>query len=312
MAQPSSAAAVARSHAMKTNAARPKDSRKFFARPNPFAGPRRLRVDDRNRSQWRMQMKRTVVRYKDEARDGAGERAPDPAGVSGIAGEIARRRPLSGPEGSATDLHAFQHRRERRRRQPDSAAWRRFGPSKRHQRALHRAAASEARRPSLATIGCLARHETHEGNEHERISGSDPTRQARTFDRLLGELRPKLHRYCARMTGSVIDGEDVVQEALVKAIEAFPKAGLDRRSGGLAVSHRPQCGAGFSAPPRTRRGHHSRRGSGHDRRPRTIPSRDRQIAAASLADLHAACRSRSVAVSSSWTCSATPWRRSAM
>jgi RNA polymerase sigma-70 factor (ECF subfamily) len=45
------------------------------------------------------------------------------------------------------------------------------------------------------------------------------------FDRLLGELRPKLHRYCARMTGSVIDGEDVVQEALVKAIEALPEAG---------------------------------------------------------------------------------------
>ncbi|HEY3919209.1 MAG TPA: sigma-70 family RNA polymerase sigma factor [Stellaceae bacterium] len=42
------------------------------------------------------------------------------------------------------------------------------------------------------------------------------------FDRLLGELRPKLHRYCARMTGSVFDGEDAVQEALVKAIEAFP------------------------------------------------------------------------------------------
>jgi len=42
-----------------------------------------------------------------------------------------------------------------------------------------------------------------------------------TLDRLLAELRPKLHRYCARMTGSVIDGEDVLQEALVKAIEAF-------------------------------------------------------------------------------------------
>jgi RNA polymerase sigma-70 factor, ECF subfamily len=41
------------------------------------------------------------------------------------------------------------------------------------------------------------------------------------FDRLLGEMRPKLHRYCARMTGSVIDGEDAVQETLVKAIEAF-------------------------------------------------------------------------------------------
>src|SRR5262249_26290479 len=42
---------------------------------------------------------------------------------------------------------------------------------------------------------------------------------------LVGDLRPKLHRYCARMTGSVIDGEDVVQEALAKAIEAFPDAG---------------------------------------------------------------------------------------
>ena len=31
------------------------------------------------------------------------------------------------------------------------------------------------------------------------------------------ELRPGLHRYCARMTGSVLDGEDVVQEALFEA-----------------------------------------------------------------------------------------------
>jgi RNA polymerase sigma-70 factor (ECF subfamily) len=44
------------------------------------------------------------------------------------------------------------------------------------------------------------------------------------FERMLGELRPRLHRYCARMTGSVIDGEDVLQEALVKAVEAFPRA----------------------------------------------------------------------------------------
>lgn len=46
-----------------------------------------------------------------------------------------------------------------------------------------------------------------------------------SFERLIGELRPKLHRYCARMTGSVIDGEDVVQDALIKAIEAFPANG---------------------------------------------------------------------------------------
>src|SRR5216683_8095235 len=54
-------------------------------------------------------------------------------------------------------------------------------------------------------------------------AGADEERRA--FDRRLGELRAKLHRYCARMTGSAIDGEDVVQEALVKAINAFPKAG---------------------------------------------------------------------------------------
>lgn len=39
---------------------------------------------------------------------------------------------------------------------------------------------------------------------------------------LIGPLRPKLHRYCARMTGSAIEGEDVLQEALMKAVEAFP------------------------------------------------------------------------------------------
>src|SRR5258707_1074236 len=48
----------------------------------------------------------------------------------------------------------------------------------------------------------------------------DATVEREAFDRLLRELRPKLHRYCARMTGSVVDGEDVVQEALVKAIAA--------------------------------------------------------------------------------------------
>ena len=51
---------------------------------------------------------------------------------------------------------------------------------------------------------------------------SDPKAE---FERLLAELRPRLHRYCARMTGSVSDGEDVLQEAMIKAIEAFPHTG---------------------------------------------------------------------------------------
>jgi RNA polymerase sigma-70 factor, ECF subfamily len=45
------------------------------------------------------------------------------------------------------------------------------------------------------------------------------------IDRLLAAMRPKLHRYCARMVGSVIDGEDVLQDALIKAVEAQAIAG---------------------------------------------------------------------------------------
>jgi len=39
----------------------------------------------------------------------------------------------------------------------------------------------------------------------------------RAFLETIPALRPSLHRYCARMTGSVMDGEDVVQEALFEA-----------------------------------------------------------------------------------------------
>lgn len=46
------------------------------------------------------------------------------------------------------------------------------------------------------------------------------------FERLAGELRPKLHRYCARMTGSSVDGEDIVQDALIKALAALPNVGV--------------------------------------------------------------------------------------
>jgi RNA polymerase sigma-70 factor, ECF subfamily len=37
------------------------------------------------------------------------------------------------------------------------------------------------------------------------------------FAELAARMRPKLHRYCARMVGSAFDGEDVVQEALMRA-----------------------------------------------------------------------------------------------
>jgi RNA polymerase sigma-70 factor (ECF subfamily) len=52
------------------------------------------------------------------------------------------------------------------------------------------------------------------------------------IDGLLAGMRPKLHRYCARMVGSVIDGEDVLQDALIKAVESFPSAGEIGNPGG--------------------------------------------------------------------------------
>jgi len=39
----------------------------------------------------------------------------------------------------------------------------------------------------------------------------------RQFLALVDAVRPELHRYCARMTGSVVDGEDVVQDTLARA-----------------------------------------------------------------------------------------------
>jgi RNA polymerase sigma factor (sigma-70 family) len=49
-----------------------------------------------------------------------------------------------------------------------------------------------------------------------------PNRDRRAeFLALTGELRPELHRYCARLMGSVIDGEDVVQDTLARAFVAL-------------------------------------------------------------------------------------------
>jgi RNA polymerase sigma-70 factor (ECF subfamily) len=38
---------------------------------------------------------------------------------------------------------------------------------------------------------------------------------------MVAGVRPELHRYCARLTGSVIEGEDIVQDTLAKAFYAL-------------------------------------------------------------------------------------------
>ena len=49
--------------------------------------------------------------------------------------------------------------------------------------------------------------------------------QAReAFLGMVESIRPELHRYCARLTGSVIEGEDIVQESLAKAFYALSLA----------------------------------------------------------------------------------------
>ena len=54
------------------------------------------------------------------------------------------------------------------------------------------------------------------------------------FEDLIKALRPRLHRYCARMTGSAISGEDVLQDTLVKAIHARAQgAEIDNLEGWL-------------------------------------------------------------------------------
>jgi RNA polymerase sigma-70 factor (ECF subfamily) len=51
---------------------------------------------------------------------------------------------------------------------------------------------------------------------------SSPDRDRRAeFLALTGELRGELHRYCSRLMGSVIDGEDVVQDTLARALVAL-------------------------------------------------------------------------------------------
>ena len=42
------------------------------------------------------------------------------------------------------------------------------------------------------------------------------------FIESIANFRPRMHRYCARMTGSALDGEDVMQEAI---FEAYLKLG---------------------------------------------------------------------------------------
>lgn len=49
-----------------------------------------------------------------------------------------------------------------------------------------------------------------------------------SFNQTVTALRPELYRYCARMTGSLLDAEDVLQETLTQAYLAWPEQPLSQ------------------------------------------------------------------------------------
>ena len=64
----------------------------------------------------------------------------------------------------------------------------------------------------------------------------------RQFLALVEHVRPELHRYCTRMTGSAADGEDVVQETLARAYYELSQLQGDAAAAAVALPHRPQPG----------------------------------------------------------------------
>ena len=78
-------------------------------------------------------------------------------------------------------------------------------------------------------------------DDREQPLASRLVESRREFLALVADLRPELHRYCARMVGSITDGEDVVQETLARAYYALPELpeAMDGREGSAFPLLRP-------------------------------------------------------------------------
>lgn len=69
-------------------------------------------------------------------------------------------------------------------------------------------------------LGCVLNNMNTQGETE--MQGNFEARYL-AFLETITQLRPRLHRYCSRMTGSVLDGEDVVQDALFEAYRKLDK-----------------------------------------------------------------------------------------
>jgi RNA polymerase sigma factor (sigma-70 family) len=71
-------------------------------------------------------------------------------------------------------------------------------------------------------LSALWRFKPTDGTIHPMSAAYAAADEARRrFLELVADLRPALHRYCARMTGSTADGEDIVQDTLLRAYDAL-------------------------------------------------------------------------------------------
>ncbi len=172
-------------------------------------------------------MKRTLIRYrtKPELAD------QNAALIAAVFAELKAAKPegvryLSLRLDDGTFVHFVETA-------PDAAGVLQNSRPSRHFRAVFASVASSRRSPevlpSSAIIACSMSRKPFEGDAMTVVPDSSDSRESRgsaaDLDGLFARMRPKLHRYCARMTGSVIDGEDVLQDALIKAVESLAAAG---------------------------------------------------------------------------------------
>src|SRR6266545_3523985 len=72
-------------------------------------------------------------------------------------------------------------------------------------------------RPIATNMVRRSRRSSWPRNSQEAAPSGQCEARYVAFLETITHLRPSLHRYCARMMGSIVDGEDVVQDALFQA-----------------------------------------------------------------------------------------------
>src|SRR5262245_36189496 len=61
-------------------------------------------------------------------------------------------------------------------------------------------------------------------SDEQRVMPPEFGKARERFLEMVSDLRPELHRYCSRVVGSAIDGEDIVQETLARGFYAISMA----------------------------------------------------------------------------------------